>query len=89
MKSFYVKEAYKLLKDGYVLESFFEGNRLVFIKEKAQIAVYSDKYTVFIGDLDFLDLYKDYTFSPIKEKEKETIDLKKDEEYYSSIQKKQ
>lgn len=89
MRQIFVSDALKLLKEDYVLESQDGANRLVFVKENAQIAVYSQKYTVFVSFNDFLDLYKDFVFLPIKNNDKETIDLKKDEEYYSSIQKRQ
>lgn len=89
MKPLYIKDAIKLLKEDYVLESFSNNEKMVFVKENARIAVYSGKYNAYVSFTDFENLYKDFTFFPIKENERETIDLKKDEEYYSSIQKRQ
>lgn len=89
MKAIYATDALKLLKEDYVLESKYENNRFVFVKENSKIAVYSQKYTVFVEFSDFLDLYSAFIFSLIETKEKEIIDIKKDEEYYSSIQKRQ
>lgn len=89
MKSIYVEDALKILKDDYVLEAKVDNNRYIFVKENGKIAVYSQKYTVFVGFSDFLSLYNTFTFFPLENKEKSLIDLKKDEEYYSSIQKRQ
>lgn len=89
MKAIYAIDALKLLKEDYVLESKSNENRFVFVKENNKIAVYSQKYTVFVDFLDFLKLYESFIFFPVETKDKESIDIKKDEEYYSSIQKKQ
>lgn len=89
MKAIYATDALRLLKEDYVLESKYENNRFVFIQENGKIAVYSQKYTVFVEFSDFLELYNAFIFFPIETKNKEVIDIKKDEEYYSSIQKRQ
>ena len=39
-----INEAAKLLIDGYVLSSFAENTRFIFLYENRQICVYSDKY---------------------------------------------
>ncbi len=89
MNIIYIKDALSLLKSGYVLESYDNENRLIFVYENTKIYIYSAKYTLNLDINDFIELYKDYKFTPIKNNDGESIDLKKDEEYYSSLQKHQ
>lgn len=83
-------KALKLLKDQYILKSFFNKEEYIFFENNGKINVKTKKYSVSVGFSDFLDIYKDFLFSPIEDLDSlESIDNSKDLEYYSRIQKKQ
>lgn len=90
MKIIDIKKAVKLLESGYVLESFENKDHYVFVlDENKKIKVASSKYSHSISIYDFNDIYKEFNFSLIEGENIETIDLEKDKEYYSKIQKHQ
>ena len=85
-----IKDALTLLKSGYLLESFSDNNHYFFVFENGKINVSSKDFNAKLTSLDFLEIFKDYQFSPIKDEESnEKIDSLKDNEYYSKLQKKQ
>lgn len=83
-------KALKLLKDKYILTSSFDKEEYIFFENNGKIYVKTKKYSVSVSFSDFLDIYKDFLFSPIEDVDNyESIDASKDLEYYSGIQKKQ
>lgn len=84
-----INEATKLLIDGYVLSSFVENIRFIFLYENRQIFVYSDKYSSKISLDLFKNIYKDFVFDAIETDEKFAEDKLKDIEYYQKLQKHQ
>jgi len=85
-----IKDAFTLLKSGYLLESFNDNNHYFFVFENGKINVSSKDFNAKLTSLDFLEIFKDYLFSPIKDEESnEKIDSLKDNEYYSKLQKRQ
>ncbi len=83
-----IDQATKLLKEGYVLLSYKDELRYIFIFEKHLIVVKSVKFSFKLTINDFKDNFKDFKFSLIKD-ENEEINLNKDLDYYKNIQKKQ
>ena len=84
------KDAITLLKSGYVLEAFSDNNHYIFVFENNKIAVSSKDFNAKLSALDFLEIFKDYLFLPIKDDEQnEKIDSSKDNEYYTKLQKRQ
>lgn len=84
-----INEAAKLLIDGYVLSSFAENTRFIFLYENRQICVYSDKYNSKISLDLFKNIYKNFVFDAIETDEKFAEDRLKDIEYYQKLQKHQ
>lgn len=84
-----LKDAIKLLKSGYVLTSISTDLTYIFVFEKETIEVRTKTYRVKISLEDFKKLYSDFNFTLIREEDEPQENLLKDEEYYSSIQKKQ
>lgn len=83
-----IDQATKLLKEGYVLLSYKDDLRYIFIFEEHRIVVKSFKFSFKLTINDFKDNFKDFKFSLIKD-ENEEINLNKDLDYYKNIQKKQ
>ena len=83
-----IDQATKLLKEGYVLLSYKDELRYIFIFEERRIVVKSVKFSFKLTINDFKDNFKDFKFSLIKD-ENEEINLNKDLDYYKNIQKKQ
>lgn len=91
MKIIDVNKGLRLLQDGYVLEAFDKNNHFIFtLSDNNKILVTSTTYNLSLERNDFLNLYKDFSFSLIIDKNYDnTIDLEKDKEYYKTISKKQ
>ena len=83
-----IDQATKLLKEGYVLLSYKDDLRYIFIFEEHRIVVKSVKFSFKLTINDFKANFKDFKFSLIKD-ENEEINLNKDLDYYKNIQKKQ
>lgn len=83
-----IEQATKLLKEGYVLLSYKDDLRYIFIFKEHRIVVKSVKFSFKLTINDFKDNFKDFKFSLIKD-ENEEINLNKDLDYYKNIQKKQ
>ena len=62
-----INEAAKLLIDGYVLSSFAENTRFIFLYENRQICVYSDKYNSKISLDLFKNIYKELFLTLLKQ----------------------
>lgn len=84
-----LKDAIKLLKSGYVLTSISADLTYIFVFEKETIEVRTKTYRVKVSLEDFKKLYSDFNFTLIRDEDEPQENLLKDEEYYSSIQKKQ
>lgn len=84
-----LKDAIKLLKSGYVLTSISTDLTYIFVFEKETIEVRTKTYRVKVSLEDFKKLYSDFNFTLIRDEDEPQENLLKDEEYYSSIQKKQ
>lgn len=84
-----LKDAVKLLKSGYVLTSISTDLTYIFVFEKETIEVRTKTYRVKVSLEDFKKLYSDFNFTLIRDEDEPQENLLKDEEYYSSIQKKQ
>lgn len=84
-----LKDAIKLLKSGYVLTSISNDLTYIFVFEKETIEVRTKTYRVKVSLEDFKKLYSDFNFTLIRDEDEPQENLLKDEEYYSSIQKKQ
>lgn len=84
-----LKDAIKLLKSGYVLTSISNDLTYIFVFEKETIEVRTKTYRVKVSLEDFKKLYSDFNFTLIRDEDEFQENLLKDEEYYSSIQKKQ
>lgn len=84
-----LKDAIKLLKNGYVLTSISNDLSYIFVFEKEIIEVRTKAYRVKVSLEDFKKLYSDFNFTLIRDEDEAQENLLKDEEYYSSIQKKQ
>ena len=84
-----LKDAIKLLKSGYVLTSVSNDLTYIFVFEKETIEVRTKTYRVKVSLEDFKKLYSDFNFTLIRDEDEPQENLLKDEEYYSSIQKKQ
>lgn len=84
-----LKDAIKLLKSGYVLTSISNDLTYIFVFEKETIEVRTKTYRVKVSLADFKKLYSDFNFTLIRDEDEPQENLLKDEEYYSSIQKKQ
>ena len=84
-----LKDAIKLLKSGYVLTSISNDLTYIFVFEKEIIEVRTKTYRAKVSLEDFKKLYSDFNFTLIRDEDEPQENLLKDEEYYSSIQKKQ
>lgn len=84
-----LRDAIKLLKSGYVLTSISTDLTYIFVFEKETIEVRTKTYRVKVSLEDFKKLYSDFNFTLIRDEDEPQENLLKDEEYYSSIQKKQ
>ena len=83
-----IDQATKLLKEGYVLLSYKDELRYIFIFEEHRTVIKSVKFSFKLTINDFKDNFKNFKFSLIKD-ENEEINLNKDLDYYKNIQKKQ
>ena len=81
-----VKEALSLLKQGYPMVSALNKQkyRLVFSLKDGKVHILSESGGISLNTVDFLSLYDTAFFYFDKEAmEEETVDIKKDQEYYS------
>lgn len=78
------KEALSMMKAGYPFLSIIQKKKTAFFYRKNKVHVLSDNGGIVLSDLEFLSLYSESVFYLDREAmEEETVDIKKDEEYYS------
>jgi len=78
-----IKEAIKLLKEGYILVSYISKKKTYFVLKEKKILVKNDNTLYYLTEEDFSSLFFNQVFA-IKEEENDTdIDSEKDKEYYS------
>ncbi|MFA6829500.1 MAG: hypothetical protein WCR67_02195 [Bacilli bacterium] len=80
-----IKEAIKLLKGGYPLASIIRNQQYSFrFSKDGKFRVTGDFSGLVLSEYDFESLYKDSVFFiDYESMDEETVDMKKDEEYYS------
>ncbi|MCR4698107.1 MAG: hypothetical protein K5762_01945 [Bacilli bacterium] len=78
-----VNQALKYLKASYHLYSIINKKEEDFFYLDDSILVKSELKSFKIKEYDFLSLYKECTFYLLEDNNEETVDVKKDEEYYS------
>lgn len=83
-----INEAIALLKTDYVLVSFKDNLRYIFLYENHKVSVKSKNFNISLSLTDFIESFKDFKFTLI-EKVGQEINLEKDLDYYKNIQKKQ
>lgn len=83
-----INEAIALLKSEYVLVSFKDNLRYVFLYENHKVSVKTKNFNISLPLTDFAESFKDFKFTLI-EKSNQEINLEKDLDYYKNIQKKQ
>lgn len=83
-----IDQAIKLLKDGYVLLSYKDNLRYIFMLKEHYVVIKSFIFSFTLTITDFNENFKDFKFSLIKD-ETDEINLSKDLDYYKNIQKKQ
>ena len=83
-----INEAIALLKSEYVLVSFKDNLRYVFLYENHKVSVKSKNFNISLPLTDFMESFKDFKFTLVEKSDQE-INLEKDLDYYKNIQKKQ
>lgn len=83
-----INEAIALLKSDYVLVSFKDNLRYVFLYENHKVSVKTKNFNISLPLTDFMENFKDFKFTLIEKSDQE-INLEKDLDYYKNIQKKQ
>ena len=83
-----INEAIALLKADYVLISFKDNLRYIFLYENHKVSVKSKNFNISLSLTDFIESFKDFKFTLIEKVDQE-INLEKDLDYYKNIQKKQ
>lgn len=83
-----INEAIALLKADYVLVSFKDNQRYIFLYENHKVSVKSKNFNISLPLTDFIESFKDFKFTLIEKTDQE-INLEKDLDYYKNIQKKQ
>lgn len=78
---FNIYTALEYLKDNYVVVSFNNATTY-FYKKKDKIIIITPNLKLKVNEKDFIETYKNNRFSLVEENDS-SIDLKKDEEYYS------
>lgn len=75
-------EAISFLKEGKIILFFSDKSKYLASLKRQKIFIMSKNLTYYLSLKDFEELYKDASFYLYEESDK-TIDIKKDEEYYS------
>lgn len=83
-----INEAIALLKADYVLVSFKDNLRYIFLYENHKVSVKSKNFNISLSLTDFIESFKDFKFILIEKVDQE-INLEKGLDYYKNIQKKQ
>lgn len=75
-------EAISFLKEGKIILFFSDKSKYLASLKRQKIFIMSKNLTYYLSLKDFEELYQDASFYLYEESD-ETIDIKKDEEYYS------
>ena len=75
-------EAISFLKEGKIILFFSDKSKYLASLKRKKIFIMSKNLTYYLSLKDFEELYQDASFYLYEESD-ETIDIKKDEEYYS------
>ena len=78
---FDIKVGLKYLLDGYVIKSVNSSKAIYFVIKGDKVISFNDGYKAKMSQEDFIELYRYSSFNLVEE-EYESIDLKRDEEYY-------
>ena len=78
---FDIKVGLKYLLDGYVIKSVNSSKVIYFVIKEDKVISFNDGYKAKMSQEDFIELYRDSSFNLVEE-EYESIDVKRDEEYY-------
>ena len=78
---FDIKVGLKYLLDGYVIKSVNSSKAIYFVIKGDKVISFNDGYKAKMSQEDFIELYRYSSFNLVEE-EYETIDVKRDEEYY-------
>lgn len=83
-KGYDVREALTLLKGGYRLKLVFKDREYQVYFHKEKVHLKNESEGLAISEYEFSSLYEDCFFQIDHESmDEETVDIKKDEEYYS------
>ena len=83
-----ITEALKLLKNRYVLVSYKDNQRYVFLMQENKVLIKTVNFSLTTSTSDFIDNFSDFNFALIETQDEE-INLEKDLDYYKNIQKRQ
>lgn len=83
-----ITEALKLLKNQYVLVSYKDNQRYVFLMQENKVLIKTVNFSLTTSTGDFIDNFSDFNFALIETQDEE-INLEKDLDYYKNIQKRQ
>lgn len=78
-----VSVALSYLKAGYHLKCIIDRKEEFVYWKEGFVHIVSEQKGLQLDSYLFLDLYKDSFFEILEDSEEETVDIKKDEEYYS------
>ena len=78
---FDIKVGLKYLLDGYVIKSVNSSKVIYFVIKGDKVISFNDGYKAKMSQDDFIELYRYSSFNLVEE-EYESIDVKRDEEYY-------
>ena len=78
---FDIKVGLKYLLDGYVIKSVNSSKAIYFVIKGDKVISFNDGYKAKMSQEDFIELYRYSSFNLVEE-EYESIDVKRDEEYY-------
>ena len=78
---FDIKVGLKYLLDGYVIKSVNSSKVIYFVIKEDKVISFNDEYKAKMSQEDFIELYRYSSFNLVEE-EYESIDVKRDEEYY-------
>ena len=83
VNKFDIQTATRYLKAGYRLKSIIDRKEEYFVMRNDIVFVLAEQKGIKLDLYTFADLYKDCVFEKVEVEEEETVDIKKDEEYYS------
>ena len=78
---FDIKVGLKYILDGYVIKSVNSSKAIYFVIKGDKVISFNDGYKAKMSQEDFIELYRYSSFNLVEE-EYESIDVKRDEEYY-------